>query len=990
MLVFAAVMSPPVQTWYVRRVLERQPEWRVSVDSVFASFSKVEISGLRIERAGTVITAPNVELELPVWRTLRDRRLAIQRLVAKDWTVKFPHETAAAGGAKTGMTGATTPADAAGAAQSAHPTANAGSGTARGFGGELSGWALPWPIAIDELALEGDVLSPQDETTSSLHIAATGGGLGAGRTAKLAVTAKAYDARLPENAIAVQADLELASDDGRTVRRVAATGGLASGAGTKVVTAGAAAWNFRIEAERTTSGENYRVAVERDGRSLAELRAGWDAVAGRFTGEWRADLRDGDAAALGVGPLLPAVVEGAGEFSAAGDFGKIAASGRLKTAGQRWPAAATWLAALGPTTLAAEFDAEREGSAVRFRELALALDGVQPIAAARAVQPFEVALADGSIRTTEPAKDWLEVELRAWPLAWLQGVVGPAVALEGGPISGRVGVGGDRDGLRVRALTPLKAESVSLRRDGRTVLQGATVEAKLAATAGPEAGMWQFDFAPLTLATAGRQLVRFEGKLTLPGNRGEQTNLTGRWSADLVALKTSGATPGLGWLAGKAANGEVKGTLGGYADLEVALLVSGVDQKNALNGTVRAYLYGDGTVAFSAPLTLTFGGEVSDLNVEWEWRADAPRNGVDLKLKAKKTTLAHLQRLGAPLAALGGAGAATEGRTRAFWGDWLGRVRFDFDRMQLADREVIDVGGFLKVAPDRVELLGGHGGPAEHTLTQIEGALTFAAGSAARPYALSLTMAPYRIDSDRFLGKARKKGDEEDDQSFFKGRFEVERSIRASGGSVAELIAQREEEFKLTSTNGIVRMLKTGVAQALPSAPDRSGAVNALDNVGTGFLRLLGANTKSLGSGQVKVGATTEAVLDFDSAMAEIGYDRLTITAVQHATGAVTVPQFELTGTELHLAGSGALGGGADAAWAGRPLTAELTLAVKGRLEDLLTKAGLLSGKKDAAGYATVEPAIKAGGTLGKPTFDEWRARLAAAGAPKSDAKKAK
>jgi hypothetical protein len=303
--------------------------------------------------------------------------------------------------------------------------------------------------------------------------------------------------------------------------------------------------------------------------------------------------------------------------------------------------------------------------------------------------------------------------------------------------------------------------------------------------------------------------------------------------------------------------------------------------------------------------------------------------------------------------------------------------------LQLADRELVDVGGYLKIAPDRIELLGGHGGPPEHSLSQIDATLTFDPARPA-PYALKATMAPFHRDAEEIFGVAPKGKD-----PIFTGRFEVEHSLSATGASLPDLIARREDNYQLSGANGIVRMLKPDVIQALPASPDESGVANTLDAIGTGFLKVFGGKSKSLTSGQIKVSAEMDAVLDFDSTMAEIGYDTLKLTAERRADGAMQVSQFELLGSDVHLTGAGLLGGGAGTGWLERPVDAQLTLGVKGRLVNLLKTAGLLSGKKDAAGYELVDPAIKFGGTLGRLTQDEWRARLAAA-AHKPSAKAAK
>lgn len=480
--------------------------------------------------------------------------------------------------------------------------------------------------------------------------------------------------------------------------------------------------------------------------------------------------------------------------------------------------------------------------------------------------------------------------------------------------------------------------------------------------------------APLVLARGGRELAKVEAKLTQPAERGQPVAWTALATADLVAIRAAAVNPQLGWLTARTATAEISGTIEGYVDFLAKVKIAGHDPTHTLETTLRADLYPDGTVAIGAPLKMTFGKDVSELRVDWEWRGDAPSRGVDLKLAGPNVSLAHLRLLTTPLVVFGrtpGAMERGDGATaRPFWGDWTGRVRVDLEHLRLADRELIDVGGYLKIEHTGVQLMGGHGGAPEHSLAQVEATLTFDPARA-QPYEFKGAAGTYHVDEETILGKTK-----EGKEPVFKGRFAVDRAVLARGKNLEELIAGREEEFKLTGVNGIVRLLKTGVAQALPSAPESAGVVNALSDVGTGFARLLGAKTRSITSGQVKVGAVTDAVLDYDSSMAEIGYDSLTIEATQHADGTIGLRHLELISPELHLSGAGTLGGTKDTALLARPVTGALTLGVKGRMAELLTKAGLVSGKKDAQDFALVEPAIQFGGTVGELKQDEWRARL--------------
>jgi hypothetical protein len=50
----------------------------------------------------------------------------------------------------------------------------------------------------------------------------------------------------------------------------------------------------------------------------------------------------------------------------------------------------------------------------------------------------------------------------------------------------------------------------------------------------------------------------------------------------------------------------------------------------------------------------------------------------------------------------------------------------------------------------------------------------------------------------------------------FKGRFAVATTLTGNGINLSDLVGRMEHEYRLTSKNGIVRLLKTSVAETIP------------------------------------------------------------------------------------------------------------------------------------------------------------------------------
>ena len=324
---------------------------------------------------------------------------------------------------------------------------------------------------------------------------------------------------------------------------------------------------------------------------------------------------------------------------------------------------------------------------------------------------------------------------------------------------------------------------------------------------------------------------------------------------------------------------------------------------------------------------------------------------------------------------------------RPFWGSATGRIRFDVQRVLATKAEWDGLGGTLELQHGYVALHGGRlvynpilpqkydaehvaqRNVEPHSAIALEGRITFNPGVAA-PYALTAKGTVDMLDAVRVLGAPAN-----DEQPAIEGHFAVADTITSTGANLSALLAQRRDEFRITSDAGTVRLLKTNVAAALPNPP--TPVADTFASVGSAVSALFGHKT---GPGNVKLSAKTNAVLNFSYDVAEIGFDQFSATALRDGDGAVEIRDISIHGSHAHLTGSGRIEAGpTTAGFAERPLSLTLTLAVDGISAQRLAAAGLLAPAKDPAGFAVLREPIHIGGTLHRIDNTAWRDLLAKA-----------
>jgi hypothetical protein len=982
----AVALVPAVQTWVAQSALARQPGLKATLGSVTAGFGEADVEDLRLEFGGAVLTVPSLKAKLPITTAVLGRRLVVRRLAAKGWTLDLRKASVPAAPAKAGSPPAgAAPAGPAAAGLPPGEAAATVQAAARAFRGILNEWQLPPGGSLDGVALEGDVLLPAapGRESASVHVVLTGGGLSGGHDGAFpfVATGDAGDAAHGWTSFSAHGDITVALRSPRSAGRIGVKADVSAKRGSVEESLNVA---VAVAAAGPTE-EAYTLEIGRGGRRLVALEASLAGAAQSLSGTWRLDLRDSDLGAFAGGGALPNFsVSGDGRFEADTPFSRVRAQGSLSGMAGHLGVLAAPLEGLGTVAFDGRFDVVHSGHSLRFGSLKVSLGEAHPAAVVQSLQAFEIDEGTGGLSLSEPRADWLDVLVPGFPMAWISGMAaGPTFT--GGDVTGELRVAAAGSGYALRAKSPLCAAGVSILGAGGALARGLDLSLTPVVQLGRHD--WQLRLAPLEVACGGHHLARVEaGATEAPGNA-QAIAIKGTWSADLEAIAAQKAAPAFPWIGGRSASGEFSATLGGTTDFEATLSAAGRDPARTLSASVKATVDPDGSMAFLVPVKIAFGKEVTEVSAEGSWNGGSPAAGGSVTLTGGKVSLEQLRLLGGPLAAAGGvlgpadgvATAAAGARGRApFWGSWTGSVAFTFEALSAGDHEFSDVGGTIEIEPAALRLEGGRGGIDHHSLTKVEGTVSFDA-AANLPYQVKATTAlATEIDAAK-LFPAHESGQ----LALLEGRFSLSGEITGSGASLDDLMERSEAKFRLASTTGVLRLLQTSVAESIPEAS--TPVKDSLDTVGSAVGAFFGHHEDFMNAGKNTLSKNAEAVMSFTNEVAEIGCDTITVDAVRGGDGAVRLVAIEVKAHDEHITGTGKISYERGTPLFREPLSIDLQFGARGRAAELLTKAGLLSPRKDALGYSLIGEPIHLGGTLERIDTGPWHQLLVEAATRKPD-----
>jgi hypothetical protein len=961
--------TPAVQTWAVRRALGHWPGVKVELGRVSIGLNSVQVENLRIFQPGFRLAVPSADLDLPVIAALRGR-VRIARLTAKDWTLDL------------------TPAVAASEAAMA----------ASVFEGMFQSLQLPVDFSLAAAELEGDVTQPDGRA----HLVLTGGQLGAGSDASLAVNARLVStlaAAPPVSALTVQGTISAHMDTPRSFSKLGFTAD-ATAAGPKLAPAVTA--HITVGAAREGQDEHYTLALDSGGKQLARLTLALPAAAGAaLTGTWALDASDHDLEPFLLGHPSPVFeATGQGTFASTRDFGEITAVGKLKGTAKNLGVLRPELAVWGRTEFAADFDVVKHGDATRVTRLSVRLnnDQAQPaaeapqtVASVEALQGFEYNAATGELKVADPAADLLKVVFKA-PLAWVQPFLAGAnlaVSIDSPPAgadplpggaqqaegfaAGTITAGAHDGGLtfhladfRVAGTVRNHAGEIIGRADGRT-----SKEATLNYSPhGWEVAVPQFRFeTPEAGDAPSVPIVEFDDiRAGQAAGRDQPVKIQGTYSG--LGLGPLGIASPVIANALPLTNGEADGNFTAVLaaqralalKLHVRTLPAAALAAGDLAMEVRADIAADGGITLNTPVTLTADGRVSAFTMGGRiGPAGAGPRPLDLQLAGETVYFSDVAGLaGAGVtqagAAPGAAPAPTMAATGAVqagppWAGLAGTVKFAFKRVVYSPGWESNLEGTVKLESDEVAVAA-HGTLGADAPFKVNSRVVYTPG-AAPPYALKADLALDNFDTAPLMRTVE-------------GRADFHFQLTSHAATVAGLADGLQGKVDVTSKGGICRLLAVN--------DDNSGLLQSAAGAGASFL----GGVVGVVAGDTAGANAAKSVTDIAGLLHEIHYDQLNLTLSRGATQDLVLDDFNLIAPEVRLEGRGKVRHLEGEPLLEQPLTLQLAVAARGALGGMMAAVGLVGPTPDSLGYQPLVLDLpELGGTLAAPNTNAFYQELA-------------
>ena len=638
-----------------------------------------------------------------------------------------------------------------------------------------------------------------------------------------------------------------------------------------------------------------------------------------------------------------------------------------------------WLP-LGRVKAAGDADLTLAGEKIDLRRLSTNITdgGGLTLLKAASLRPFTLDLAAYRASTGQPgAADLLRLALGRIPLDQLP-LNQPGAKLGGTVEQGEFVLTVDGEKLTLRTEKPFILAGVSLAQGDQLALTALRIEAMPSVEVTGHS-LIQARTGDVTIKTAaGATLLAFKGEATRAPDTGLRGALT--FNVEVPALSTQPLFAQAQAMTEGRASGEIRVALGGTTQVEARLTVNGLVARGGgptlpvANLSFRAVAQNGGKLSVQAPLLLDRAGQRSDLNFTLELTPAKGAFGVEGKLTGEHVELADaLSVLGVFTAsaasgdappAVAAAGAKVVADAVPAWSRFSGALGLDIKSVTRGTEwAMTGLTGSVLLQPARLSLEKLEAAFGEKSRLAAKGEIRFSGG--AMPYELSGDFSLNEFDAGKLF-----KALEPAKPATVEGLFTVQGHFTGAGETLGRTAERSHGAFELTSRQGIFR----GLQRTSSKVSMTSKAVE----LGASVLGSIFGQQKVTKAAE-KVAGTAYFVDQLAQSLGELKYDQLNAKLVRDDALNLTLSDISLVSPDLRLLGKGTVTYVADKPLLEQPLSATLSLAARGNIEQLLGKLRLLDGNKDELGYAKTREPITITGSMAKPDPTAFFTKIATA-----------
>jgi AsmA-like C-terminal region len=419
-------------------------------------------------------------------------------------------------------------------------------------------------------------------------------------------------------------------------------------------------------------------------------------------------------------------------------------------------------------------------------------------------------------------------------------------------------------------------------------------------------------------------------------------------------------------------------SLGALSQLEARLTLNGLV---AAEGTqtlpvanigFRARLQPSGAASIQVPILLDNGGRRSDLEFGLELSPLGRGYSVDGRLTGQQVELEDL--LGVLSVFLASAAPETADQPLApaqvvpdavaAWDRFSGRLALDVKSITRGqDWAMTGLTGAVAIEPSVVTLQKLTAAFSATSRLDAKMELRFTGG--AMPYRLVGEYALNDFDTGRLF-----KAIDPSRPPTVEGLFNISGRLAGNGETMSRAVDRVTGQFQLTSRGGVFR----GLQRASNKVSMTSKAVE----LGASVLGSIFGSDKVVKTAE-KVAGQAYFVDQLAAGIGEFKYDLLSVRLARDELLNMNLEDISLVSPEIRLSGRGSVSYVIGRPLLEQPLTASLSFAARGKMEQLFAKARLLDGTKDELGYSRTREPITLAGTLAKPDPTAFFTKIATA-----------